>query len=104
MKTKMMFMALPLALSTALAFADNLQTGVINSDTIDAPIRAALVDPEGYKGGEFAPASLKKGTQVRVERTSERYAYMGVELVQVIPVGQSTPVWTYADKVALTPQ
>jgi hypothetical protein len=103
MKTKMMFMALPLALSTALAFADNLQTGVINSDTTDAPLRTALVEPEGFQGGEFAPATLKQGTKVRVERTSDRYAYRGVELMQVIPEGQSTPVWTYAEKVTLTP-
>lgn len=102
-KMKMMLMALPLALSTALAYADNLQTGVINSDTIDAPIRAALVNPEGYKGDVFAPAPLKQGTKVRVERTSDRYSFEGVELMQVIPEGQSTPVWTYAEKVTLRP-
>ena len=101
---KMMLMAMPLALGTALAYADNLQTGVINSDTTDAPIRAALVEPEGFNGGEFAPASLKKGTKVRLERTSDRYAYRGVELMQVIPEGQRTPVWTYAEKVTVTPQ
>ena len=50
------------------------------------------------------PAPLKQGTKVRVEQTSDRYSYMGVELEQVIPEGQSTPVWTYADKVTLTPQ
>jgi hypothetical protein len=103
MKIKMTLMALPFALSTVLAYADNLRTGVINSDTTDAPIRAALVEPDGYQGGEFAPAPLKAGTKVRVERTSDRYAYQGIELVQVIPEGQSTPVWTYADKVTLTP-
>jgi hypothetical protein len=103
MKIRMFLMALPLALSTTLAYADNLQTGVINSDTTEAPLRAALVEPEGFQGGEFAPAALKAGTKVRVERTSERYAYRGVELVQVIPEGQSTPVWTYAEKVTVTP-
>jgi hypothetical protein len=44
-------MALPLALSTALAYAVTLQTGVINSDTTDASLRAALAEPEGYQGG-----------------------------------------------------
>ena len=104
MKMKMMFTALPLVLGATCLYADNLQTGVINSDTIEAPIRAAVVEPDGYRGGEFAPTPLKQGTKVRVERTSDRYSYMGVELVQVIPDGQSTPVWTYAEKVTLTPQ
>jgi hypothetical protein len=94
MKMKMMFVALPLLLSTALSYADNLQKAVINSDTTAALLSSALVESEGYKGGEFAPTPLKKGTKVRVEQTGERFAYRGVELVQVIPEGQSTPVWT----------
>ena len=102
MKIKMMLMALPLALGTTLLSAEDLQTGVINNNTIEAPIRAALVHPQDYAGGEFGPAPLKQGTKVRVERTSDRYDYMGVDLVQVIPEGQSTPVWTYADKVTPT--
>jgi hypothetical protein len=104
MKIKTMLMALPLVLGTTVLYADNLQTGVINRDTIEAPIRAAVVDPEGYKGGEFPPAPLKQGTKVRVERTTDRYSYQGVELMQVIPEGQRTPVWTYAGKVTLTAQ
>jgi hypothetical protein len=104
MKMKMMLMAVPMVLGTTWLYAEDLQTAVINSDTIEAPIRAAVVDSQGYKGGEFAPAPLKQGTKVRLERTSDRYSYMGVDLVQVIPEGQSTPVWTYADKVTLTPQ
>jgi hypothetical protein len=104
MKIKMMLMALPLALGTTLLYAADLQTGVINSDTLADPIRAPLVNPEGYKGDEFAPTPLKQGTKVRVERTAERYSYQGVDLVQVIPEGHSAPVWTYADKVTVTPQ
>ena len=102
MKMKMMLMALPLALGTTLLYAAEPQAGVINRDTLEAPIRAALVNPQGYEGGEFAPAPLKQGTTVRVERTSDRYNYRGEELVQVVPEGQRTPVWTYADYVTLT--
>lgn len=101
---KMMLMALPLALGATPLYAAEPQTGVINRDTLEAPLRAALVNPQGYKGGEFAPAPLKQGTKVRVERTSDRYSFEGVDLVQVIPEGQRTPVWTYADRVTLTPQ
>jgi hypothetical protein len=104
MKIKRMLMALPLALSTTLLYAADLQTGVINSDTVGAPIRSVLVNPENYKGDEFAPTPLKQGTKVRLERTSNRYSFEGIDLVQVIPEGQRTPVWTYAEKVTVTPQ
>ena len=102
MKTKMMLMALASALGTTLLSAADLQTGVINNDTLADPLRAPLVNPQDWKGDEFAPTPLKQGTKVRVEQDSERYAYQGVDLVQVIPEGQSTPVWTYADKVTPT--
>ena len=104
MKIKMMLMALPLALGTTLLYAADLETGVINSDTLGDALRAPLVNPQGCPGDEFAPIPLKEGTKVRVERDSGRYAYQGVDLMQVIPEGQSTPVWTYADKVTVTPQ
>ena len=104
MKLKMMLMALPLAIGATSLYAAGPQTGVINRDTLEAPIRAALVSPQGYKGDIFAPTPLKEGTKVRVERTSDRYSFEGVELVQVIPERQRTPVWTYAEKVTLTPQ
>ena len=103
MKIKTMLMALPLALGTTLIYAADLQTGVINSDTLEAPVMAALVNPDGYKGDEFAPTPLKKGTKVRVERTSSRYSFEGVDLALVIPEGQRTPVWTYAEKITPTP-
>jgi hypothetical protein len=104
MKVKTILMALPLAIGTTLLYAADLQTGVINSDTVGAPLRAAVMDPQGYQGDEFAPEPLKQGTKVRLERDSGRYRYQGVDLVQVIPEGQHTPVWTYADKVTVTPQ
>ena len=104
MKIKMMLTALPLTLGTMLLHAAELQTGVVNSDTIADLIRAPLVNPEGYKGDVFAPIPLKKGTKVRIERTNDRYSFEGVDLVQVLPEDQRTPVWTYAEKVTLTPQ
>jgi hypothetical protein len=102
MKIKGILLALPLVLGTTLLCAADLQTGVINSDTIGALIRAVLLTPEGYNGDEFAPEPLKQGTKVRLERTSDRYSYQGIDLVQVIPEGQRTPVWTYADKVTVS--
>jgi hypothetical protein len=59
MKLKMMLLALPLAPGATVLYAGDPQTGVINRDTLEAPIRAALVSPQGYQGGEFAPAPLK---------------------------------------------
>jgi hypothetical protein len=102
MKMKMILMALTLALNTTLLYAADLPTGVINADTLADVIRAPLLNPQGYVGDEFAPITLKQGTKVRVEQTSERYSYQGTNLVQVIPEGLKYAVWTYADKVTLT--
>ena len=59
MKLKMMLLALPLAPGTTVLYAADPQAGVINPDAPEAPLRAALVNPQGYQGGEFAPAPLK---------------------------------------------
>ena len=43
MKLKMMLLALPLAPGTTLLYAADPQTGVLNRDAPEAPLRAALV-------------------------------------------------------------
>ena len=47
MKMKMMLLALPPALGTTLLYAAEPQTGVINRDTLEAPLQAASVNPQG---------------------------------------------------------
>jgi hypothetical protein len=102
MRIKSLAIALLLGFGASLAHAqEHLREGVITRDTVGAPEQAILAEPEGvHRDGVFTGTPLKKGTDVRVGETSDRYTYMGVTLVQVYPEGQSEPLWTYSQNVS----
>ena len=55
MKLKMMLLALPLAPGATVLYAGDPQTGVINRDTLEAPLPAGLVNPQDCLRGANLP-------------------------------------------------
>ena len=55
MKLKMMLLALPLAPGATVLYAADPQVGVINRDAPEAPLRAALVNPQDCLRGANLP-------------------------------------------------